>query len=380
MSPISIHLGASPPGASPRTYCDGRVELQSSSAPAPTFDLLLEALKGNVTGNVLVLGMSQWTQTVLALALEGLHPDASVELFSFEAFEQHRVGRTFRRHDSSVACLVGADLPAEERHDWVVLSIPRQSDKGVIGETLRQAWSCLRSRGKIVLAVDNPKDRWVRKQLDELFGATTIASRNDAGVAYIARKQSGSRIRQRRYGRRFETSLFGVDLELETRPGIFSHGELDEGTLALSEIADIQPDHRIVDLGCGSGAIGIAAALHSIWCRVVMVDSSLRAVEIARRNVLHNAVERNALVLPGFDLGAMRPGTVDRVLANPPYFGSFRISKLFVRESARVLKPGGELYLVTRAPDEHCLMLEEDFGDGELVERRGYTVFRVVKS
>ena len=76
----------------------------------------------------------------------------------------------------------------------------------------------------------------------------------------------------------------------------------------------------------------------------------------------------------------MRPGTVDRVLANPPYFGSFRISKLFVRESARVLKPGGELYLVTRAPDEHCLMLEEDFGDGELVERRGYTVFRVVKS
>ena len=36
---------------------------------------------------------------------------------------------------------------------------------------------------------------------------------------------------------------------------------LDEGTLALSEVASIEPTSPCVDLGCGTGAIGVAAAV-----------------------------------------------------------------------------------------------------------------------
>jgi 16S rRNA (guanine1207-N2)-methyltransferase len=378
--PVTIMLGGTSREKRARKYCDGRVVVTSPAAPSPTFRLLLEALEGEVKGDMLVVGMAQWSQTVLSLAIQGLHPHINIDMFSFEAFEQQRVARTFRFHNASaVNCLLGADLPSGEFYDWVVLSIPRRSDKALTGETLRQVWSCLRPKGKIVISVDNSRDRWLRNQIDEIFGATTIATRNRSGVAYVARKKPGSRIRERRYERRFEASLFGVDMELESRPGVFSHGEIDEGTLALSEVAEIAPNHRIVDMGCGCGALGIAAALQSIWCRVILVDSNIRAVETTRRNVVHNAVERNALVLPGFDLGAVRAGTIDRVLANPPYYGSFLISQLFIEESARILKPGGELYLVTKAPDEHCLMLEKVFGEGDIIERRGYTVFRVAK-
>ena len=44
---------------------------------------------------------------------------------------------------------------------------------------------------------------------------------------------------------------------LSTRPGVFSHGELDEGTRALSEVAVVGEATRVADLGCGSGALGI---------------------------------------------------------------------------------------------------------------------------
>ena len=383
--PFTITLGDPSESARERyhegAFCDGRLLVASPREPSWSLGALLDSLGEDVEREVLVLGMGQWTQSVLALAIENLHPRASVDFFSFEAFEQRRAMRTFRGHGSpGMRCILGADLPDEERYDWVLLSLSRTGDKAFTGDCLRQVWSALRTRGKVVLAIDSRRDQWVRKQVQEVFGDVTIAQSSEGGLVYVARKKPGTQIRRRNYTRSFQATLFDVDLELESRPGVFSHGELDEGTLALSEIAEPKPDGRIVDMGCGSGAIGIAAARSSLWCRVLMVDSNLRAVQAARRNVLRNHVTSNALVLPGFHLGAVREGSVDYVLANPPYYGSFRISELFVREAFRLLRSGGELALVTKAPDEHCLLLQEVFGDGEIFDRRGYTVFRVLKS
>jgi 16S rRNA (guanine1207-N2)-methyltransferase len=174
----------------------------------------------------------------------------------------------------------------------------------------------------------------------------------------------------------FAASILGHEIELETRPGVFSHGRLDEGTLALSEVAEPPQSVRLLDLGCGSGALGIAVALAIPGARSVLVDSSPRAVQLARKNAHRNGVGDRTAVLLGYDLSAVREGAIDLVLANPPYFGDFRIAEMFSQEAWRVLAQGGELLLVTKAPERPAETIQELFGNHEAIPRRGYTVIR----
>ena len=100
-----------------------------------------------------------------------------------------------------------------------------------------------------------------------------------------------------------------------------------------------------------------------------------RAVCVARENIRRTG-RRNALVALAYDLEAVRSGSFDLVLANPPYYGEWRILRAFTRAAARVLVPGGSYALVTKAPDRATEICREYFRRVETREKRGYTVLR----
>jgi 16S rRNA (guanine1207-N2)-methyltransferase len=232
----------------------------------------------------------------------------------------------------------------------------------------------LKPRGKILAATDNSRDHWLHDRIIEAFGAATIHLRSKHGMAYIARKRPDHAPRDRDVRREFQTTLFGQTLELESRPGVFAHGKLDDGTLALSEVAEIEETSRVIDMGCGTGALGIAAALACPRGLAVLADSSARAVHCAIANARRNAAERNALVVLTHDFSGLRSHSLDAALANPPYFGDFRIAEHFTREALRILVPGGRFWLVTKAPERPLEIARGLFGAAELTERRGYAI------
>ena len=75
---------------------------------------------------------------------------------------------------------------------------------------------------------------------------------------------------------------------------------------------------RILDLCCGSGCIGIAAAHRFAGAEVVLADISADALAVARDNIaLHEVADRVTTVeADGF--GNIR-GRFDLILCNPPY-------------------------------------------------------------
>ncbi|MDN5863921.1 MAG: 50S ribosomal protein L3 N(5)-glutamine methyltransferase [Gammaproteobacteria bacterium] len=76
---------------------------------------------------------------------------------------------------------------------------------------------------------------------------------------------------------------------------------------------------RILDLCCGSGCIGIAAALAFPEAEVVLADCDPGALEVAQCNVLEYGLE-NRLQLAESDLFEdLDERPFDLVLANPPY-------------------------------------------------------------
>jgi SAM-dependent methyltransferase len=135
------------------------------------------------------------------------------------------------------------------------------------------------------------------------------------------------------------------------------------------------PEHaRILDVGCGSGAGGVAAALAAAETRprLVLADINPRALRFAAANASHaNCGE--ALLVEGDLYGAV-DGQFDLIIANPPYLndtsertyrhggGSFgeALSERIVREGMLRLAPGGRLVLYTGATvvDGHDTLLE----------------------
>jgi release factor glutamine methyltransferase len=78
---------------------------------------------------------------------------------------------------------------------------------------------------------------------------------------------------------------------------------------------------RILDLGTGSGAVGVALAYELPQAHVVATDLSPGAVDVARRNARRHGVEQRMSFLAGH-LFAPLSGKFDIIVSNPPYISA----------------------------------------------------------
>jgi len=84
-----------------------------------------------------------------------------------------------------------------------------------------------------------------------------------------------------------------------------------------------------LDFGTGSGCIAIALAAKCPAARIVAVDVSSEALEVARRNAVANGVEQRLELLKGDGLAALSPGAqFDLIVSNPPYIPVAEIETL----------------------------------------------------
>ena len=152
----------------------------------------------------------------------------------------------------------------------------------------------------------------------------------------------------------------GHSLDFETDSGVFSRGELDQGTrLLLDALPPLEGD--VLDLGCGWGAIGIALKKANPGARVTMLDVNLRALGLCGRNAAANGVSVECLESDG--LSAVRGRLFDAVVTNPPIRAGKQKVYGMLLESAQALRPGGALYLVIRKQQgaESCIRYLKGF-------------------
>jgi release factor glutamine methyltransferase len=102
-------------------------------------------------------------------------------------------------------------------------------------------------------------------------------------------------------------------------PGVFIPRPETESLLEWALAQPIPANALIVDLCTGSGALALAIAVTRPDARVLAVDDSADALEFARRNVAGTGIEVVEGDVATADLLADLDGTVDLVVANPPY-------------------------------------------------------------
>jgi 16S rRNA (guanine1207-N2)-methyltransferase len=156
---------------------------------------------------------------------------------------------------------------------------------------------------------------------------------------FTERPRSRSNRRTLRFLYKGEVLSFQVDR------GIFAASGLDPGTALLVEAMDPRPTDAVLDLGCGWGAVGVAAAKATPKGRVVLVDVNRRATGLAKGNLARNGIE-SAEVRVGSLYTPVEGERFDLIVSNPPYRAG-RPTILALLEGAPAhLTPDGRLLLV----------------------------------
>ncbi|MBI4150668.1 methyltransferase, partial [Candidatus Woesearchaeota archaeon] len=109
--------------------------------------------------------------------------------------------------------------------------------------------------------------------------------------------------------------LRGKDLLLTTGSGTFSKHRIDPGTRLLIEEAAFEPGARVLDLGCGTGILGIALKATCPQCDIVLTDVNERATLLAKENAVLNKVE---VEIVSGDRYEKVVGLFDAIFLNPP--------------------------------------------------------------
>jgi len=141
----------------------------------------------------------------------------------------------------------------------------------------------------------------------------------------------------------FSTRIWGRDLTFSTDTGVFARGRLDLGTSVLFRATEPPTGGRLLDLGCGYGAIACALAAASDDAEVVAIDVNNRALALTVANATRNGLT---------SVRALRPEqvpdgeTFDQIWSNPPiHAGKAALHELLLRWLPR-LSPDGLAHLV----------------------------------
>jgi 16S rRNA (guanine1207-N2)-methyltransferase len=176
----------------------------------------------------------------------------------------------------------------------------------------------------------------------------------------------------------FDADILGVPLSFETRPGLFSPGGPDKGTLAMLSHVELTAGDKVLDLGCGYGLVGCWAASIVGPERVWMVDNDPAAIACATESVALNDLLGITLALSdGF--ADVRESGFSRIVCHPPYHADFSVAKGFIEKGFNRLVLGGALSMVTRREDWYRNKLTAIFGGVQVWREDGYFVFRAEK-
>jgi 16S rRNA (guanine1207-N2)-methyltransferase len=190
-----------------------------------------------------------------------------------------------------------------------------------------------------------PKDKGgsrIHKELEAFGCAVAEESKNHWRICRTARPDKLPGVEQ---AIEDGTPRFDEALGLWTQPGIFSWDRIDEGSALLIEALPPLSGHG-VDLGCGLGLLTRAVLENADVSAVEAVELDARALAAARRNVADPRAHFHWLdVRAGLSFSGL-----DFVVMNPPFHSGgaddVALGRAFVQQARKVLRPGGELWMV----------------------------------
>jgi 16S rRNA (guanine1207-N2)-methyltransferase len=275
----------------------------------------------------------------------------------------------------------GAATSRGLRADVVAIRIPRE--KLSLLQMLRDAFDSLPIGGRCYIAgANNEGAKTAARLMHELFGNSDVLRTESSHRVVVASKNAASPVDESSFTDVLpapdsffvcDVSLRGEPLRLCTRPGVFSWEHLDEATAVLADVMRIAPDAHVLDIGCGAGPLGVAAARLTSG-RVIMLDADIEAVRCAECTASVNHVA-NATARWSDVTDALDGESFDVVVTNPPFHSGkatdLELPSRFITGAHAALAPGGTMYLVANRTLPYERIVTAAFGECETAFENG---------
>lgn len=176
--------------------------------------------------------------------------------------------------------------------------------------------------------------------------------------------------------------IFNRHFSLKTDLGVFSKNNIDEGTYAfLKVLIPLKLQGRILDVGCGYGALGLTLASFIPETTFTLIDVNERALELTKFNI--KQLELKNVTCLQSDIYQNVEGKFDSVVINPPIRAGKQIIYQMFKGAYDYLIDGGSLFIVIRKSHGAFSArdyIESVFGNCTLLKRdKGYYIYQANK-
>jgi 16S rRNA G1207 methylase RsmC len=329
--------------------------------------LLIEEIPSIAATQILCtsLGRGQFAQVAA-----GYLPRAETACHFLDAYLASQAAEHCGAGEGRPRIICAADFP-EGPFELVAIPVDPRGEAELTRDLLQAGHERLTLGGRLLSATSAADDQWLHGELRKLFEKVTRVPM-ESGVVYRATKSVPLK-KHKNFESEFAFRDQGRLIRAVSRPGVFSHRSLDAGARALLNTMTVRAGDRVLDLGSGSGVVGLAAAARAENVAVVAVDSHARAVECTTRGAALNQFQ-NVTANLNADGDAPGPGTFDLVAGNPPYYSDYRIAEVFLQGARRALKPGGKVMIVAKSYAWFETRMTELFDALTLHPHKQYTV------
>jgi 16S rRNA (guanine1207-N2)-methyltransferase len=272
-----------------------------------------------------------------------------------------------------------ADIFAESKTEVASAVVFLPKSKSLIDLTLACTAAKVINGGTIILVGEKKGGIESAKKLYETnIGPVDQKIVGNHSALYVGKnKKLGARKKIEDYLTFSPITYKDETLEIAQLPGVFSAGELDEGTKLLLETVPYTAKN-ILDMGCGAGVIGVFYKKQAPASDITMSDASVLATKATAETFKKNNLAGRVFLSDVFDSIS---GSFDLILCNPPFHSGISTDYSFIERFARGakahLKPNGEVYVVANSFLSYKETLEKHIGPTEIVaENPKFKVFK----
>ncbi len=164
-----------------------------------------------------------------------------------------------------------------------------------------------------------------------------------------------------------------------TLPGVFSHGKLDTGTALLLEHVPAPAHGKLLDLGCGSGVIGLSMKAAEPALDITLADIDAFAIRSSQLNSVR--LNLPAAIQASDGLSSIE-GKFDYLFSNPPFHlgkeTDYEFARRLFSEARQHLTRDGQMWIVANRHLPYEDWAAEQFRQVEImVQDKGFKLLCV---